>query len=384
MGLRHTDAERAQRELEHLFAAQWQDGRVPQIVYNVERDDDYSPGASFWHSTEIPEASHLPSAGLIQPPNHAWAAWQIHQADPELSERRSFLESLYPKLLAWHAYLERARDRCGSQLACIVHPWESGMDNSPLWDEALAQVPDNPQTSIRRPDLQHAATNERPGTKEYGRYFWLAERYRDHNCDDADVDYPFLMEDPTVNALWALSELALVEIAATLKIDPRRHRDRAEAITTALSTLFDDELGQFTARDVNTGKLVHKATVSGLLPAILPGLPEAPVVIAAMLGPKFLGSGAVMLPSYDATAVDHNRSMYWRGPAWFNTTWLAAKALVQHGHPDSARKLEDQIVRLAVEHNFPEYVDPWDGTPHGTRRFSWTAALAIDILSSRR
>ena len=41
------------------------------------------------------------------------------------------------------------------------------------------------------------------------------------------------------------------------------------------------------------------------------------------------------------------------------------------------------IGRLAAEHNFPEYVDPWTGAAHGTRRFSWTAALALETTYHR-
>ncbi|MEN3267098.1 MAG: hypothetical protein V7646_3992, partial [Pseudonocardia sp.] len=29
--------------------------------------------------------------------------------------------------------------------------------------------------------------------------------------------------------------------------------------------------------------------------------------------------------------------------------------------------------------DFPEYVNPWAGTAHGTRSFSWTAALCLDL-----
>ena len=34
-------------------------------------------------------------------------------------------------------------------------------------------------------------------------------------------------------------------------------------------------------------------------------------------------------------------------------------------------QLRGNIGRLAAEHNFPEYVDPWTGAAHGTRSFSW-------------
>ena len=39
------------------------------------------------------------------------------------------------------------------------------------------------------------------------------------------------------------------------------------------------------------------------------------------------------------------------------------------------------FVDLAVRGEFPEYVDPLTGEPHGTRHFSWTAALTLDLLA---
>ena len=379
MGLRHVSPERAQLELESLARAQWQDGRLPQIVYDVSRDDDYSPGASFWGSEHITPPPPVPTAGLVQPPNHAWAAWEVHRADPGTSADRGFLAGIYPSLVAWHEYLRTRRDRTGRGLASVVHPWESGMDNSPLWDEALERVPGTPKTELKRPDLQHADLSERPSTKEYGKYFWLAEHYRDRGCDDTDGEDRFVLEDPTFNTLWAASEHALASIAHEIGADPEPHRARAAQITAALETLWDEDLGLYVAHDVVADPAVRKATISGVVPLVLPDVAHAGALVAALGGPRFLGTGALMVPSYDVTAADFQPSQYWRGPAWFNMTWLVIRGLRTHGHTGQADTLSAHVRRLAVEHGFPEYVDPFTGAPHGARRFSWTAALALDL-----
>jgi hypothetical protein len=381
IGLRHVSPERAQRELETLLTGQWADGRIPQIIYDVSRDDDYSPGASFWRSTQISGAPSIPTTGLIQPPNHAWAAWEVHRADPAASRARGFLLRVYPRLVAWHEYLGTRRDRGGHGLASVVHPWESGMDNSPLWDKALARIPSTPKHEILRPDLQHADLSERPSEEAYGKYFWLAEQYRDRECDDLRGEDSFLMEDPTFNALRARSELSLASIAEAIGRDPTPHRVRAAELTAALSTLYDDELGLFVARDIIDDTLVRKATISGVVPLILPGLPQAPSVLRTVLGPRFLGSRPLMVPSYDVTAEDFQPAQYWRGPAWFNMTWLVIQGLRTHGRDAEADTLSANLRALALEHRFPEYVEPWTGAPHGTRNFSWTAALALDLTT---
>lgn len=383
LGLRHVDSDRAQQELESLLNGQWEDGRLPQIIYDVTRDDDYSPGASFWRSTDHPDAPVVPTTGLIQPPNHAWAAWEVHNTDPEASARNGFLPRVYPRLVAWHEYLATRRNRGGQGLASVVHPWESGMDNSPLWDEALARVPDTPKHRIRRPDLAHADAGERPSAKEYGRYFWLAEQYRDHGCDDLRGEDSFILEDPTFNALWARSELALADMARAIGMDGEVHEKRAQILTHALESLFDAGLGLYVARDVTTGSLVRKPTISGIIPLILPRLGAAEAVLNTLMGPGFLGERPFMVPSYDVRADDFEPAQYWRGPAWFNMTWLVILGLRTHGvHLSEAQRLATNLQRLAVQHGFPEYVDPMTGAPHGTRNFSWTAALALDLLSA--
>jgi hypothetical protein len=389
IGLRHISPRRAGQEMDALLAGQWSDGRIPQIIFDPHRDNDYSPGSTFWQSRTITGSPDVvDTAGLVQPPNHAWAVFKVHAADPVESDRRGFLVRAYPKLLAWHEYLRTRRDRGGRGLASIVHPWESGTDNSPLWDDALRLVPDTPQHAFDRPDLLHASASERPSDKEYGRYFWLAERYRDHECDDRDPDYPYLFEDPLFNSLYAVSELALAEIARSIGADPSIHERRAGEITEALASLYVPTQpgtpsvgGYYAARDVVSGSLVKKATINGIMPLLLPDIPTASELIDTIIGPRFLGSDALLPPSYDATALDLNPELYWRGPAWFNMAWLTATGLASHGRADVADRIGRELVRLADEDNFPEYVEPWKGTPHGTQRFSWTASL---VLETRR
>ena len=383
MGLAHISPRRAGQELDALLAGGWSDGRIPQIIFDPHRDEDYSPGASFWRSELLDDSpDDVLTAGLVQPPIHGWAVWRIHRADPEESRRRGFLERAYPRLLAWHSYLLTRRNRGGRGLATIVHPWESGTDNSPLWDDVLARVPAETRAVIDRPDLKHAEAGERPSQRDYGRYYHLAERYRDRHCDDTDEGYPFLLEDPAFNALLGLSEFALALIAREVGGEAAPHIERGESIRTALGELFDDRLGCFVARDVQAGTLIAKATVNGLIPLLLPELPQAQRLVHAVLGERFLGSGAVLVPSYDATALDMDPQLYWRGPAWFNMNWMLILGLAQVGRADVADELAGRAIKLAKDGDFPEYINPWTQTSHGTRRFSWTASLALELIAN--
>lgn len=191
------------------------------------------------------------------------------------------------------------------------------------------------------------------------------------------------MEDPTFNALWAMSERALAEIAHEVGADPRPHRAAADRIVAALDGLYVDELGLYGALDVRAGTLVRRATVNGIVPLILGRSGRSGALLRTLRGPSFLGGGALLVPSYDLRARDVDPSRYWRGPAWFNMSWLVIEGLLAHGEPRPARWLTERHIALAARHLFPEYVHPLTGAPHGARRFGWTAALTLDLLERR-
>jgi hypothetical protein len=376
-GLRHLSPLRAQLELESLFAAQWKDGRLPQIVFDAGQEDAYFPGPDFWRSGELADAPEVPTAGLVQPPNHAWAVWAVHCAAPAQSRSTGFLERAYPVLCRWHDYLRTRRTFGASALMAAVHPWETGMDNSPAWDGPLSRVPEDREVRLTRPDLRHARPSERPTDAEYRRYVFLADAYRAGGCTD-HRDLPFIVEDPGMNALWSMSETSLAAMARELGEPPGPHLQAAERIAQALQTLFGDEAGAYLARDVRTGDRIDVVTVSGLLPLLVPSVPTHDSMLATLRGPGF-GLGLLeMVPSYDLTRADADPASYWRGPSWFNTTWMLMRALLRLGATDEAGMLRRSMVRLALAHDFPEYVDPVHATPYGTRPFSWTAALALD------
>ncbi len=376
IGLRHLSPRRAQQELESLFSAQWADGRLPHIVFSPTRDD-YSPGASFWRSPEVEGAPPVETSGLVQPANHAWAALLVHQADEQESRRRGFLDRAYPRLAAWHAYLATRR-LSPDGLVTVLHPWESGTDNSPLWDEPLSQV-EASVTDIPRPDLEHAPSSERPSNAEYAKYLTIAATYRDSGYDDSASDLPFRVEDPLSTALWARSELALVDIAEQLGEAPDGHRERARSLTAALDGLWDEELGCYAARDLLTGGLQRHRTVNGLAPLLLPDLPHASELHETLGSEHFALGRAVMVPSSDLTAPTFDPSRYWRGPSWFNMAWLLAMALLERGERAEAAELRREVGRRALASDFAEYLDPRTGEARGTRTFSWTAALALDL-----
>ncbi|WP_419992593.1 MGH1-like glycoside hydrolase domain-containing protein [Streptomyces boninensis] len=387
IGLRHLSVRRAQRELETLLGAQWGDGRIPHIVFNpTVPNGAYFPSPDFWRSSTAGAAAGAPAftetSGIVQPPVHALAAWLVHQADPDASARRGFLARVYPRLAAWHDYLTTSRDLGGSGLTANVHPWEPGMDNSPCWDAPLSRIEPAPPGSFRRADLDHGAAADRPTDLDYSRYVRLAADYRDRGY--ADTGHAFAVEDPGANALLIASEYALAEIAAVLGADPAAHWSRAERLTTALvARLWDPEAEIFRCRDLVADALIDERSVSGLLPLIVPGLPGHVVaeLQRTLSGEHFRLGELPLIPSYDLKGWAFDAARYWRGPAWFNTAWLIERGLRLHGATRRADALRQAVLAGAAASGFAEYTDPYTGEGRGTRDFSWTAALALDLAA---
>ena len=158
LGLAHVDLDRALRELETLFSAQWTDGRVPHIVFNPAAHD-YFPGPDRWASARSSRAAPAEPAtsGLIQPPVHALAVLRILRLALNRHERAIVerIRQLYPRVLEWHRYLAKQRDPSGTGLLVIYHPWESGTDNSPRWDSTMARLQVGEIAAYQRHDLKH-------------------------------------------------------------------------------------------------------------------------------------------------------------------------------------------------------------------------------------
>ena len=398
IGLAYVNPTRAWRDLRSLFEAQWPDGRVPHIVFDpATAEDDYFPGPGFWNVPAYAGRPARGSTGIVQPPLHALAAWEVYRHATAhgtecARQARTELAWLYPRLVAQQEYLTGRRNAGGAGLASVVHPWETGLDNSPAWDAAMAAVPVDMSLLdlYQRRDLEVSDASHRPTDIDYARYVGLVLSYRDGGYSDADLAHrhDFVVECPSFNAILGAAELALAQIAGVVGADPEMHRARGKKITAAIvERLYDPETRTFRARDVRSGMLSPARCVSGLTPLILPGLPaEHAAAIMAEAESERFGLPAqtdLPAPSYDRTAPDFDTLRYWRGPIWINVNWLLRRGMQLHGYRDRAEELRTAMLRLIHSGGHYEYFHPNTGEGIGAPSFSWTAALSLDMLADR-
>lgn len=394
IGYAHYDQDRAMRELRHLFESQWKNGLLPQIVYNPELSGRYFPGAKFWHADESPYAPRdHKTSGVVLPPVHAVAVLHIYQHAEDVEAARGFLEESFAHLEAWHEYLYRDRDPKGEGLVYIRHPWESGMDNSPMWDEIMERLQLRPDEipDYERADTHTVSAQDRPTDAAYDRFAYLVQLFADHNYDEARIreDCPFLVQDVMFNSLLCQSSRDLAEIARILGEDPSTHEERAEQTAQAMNQkLWDEEHSTYLDFDLVADQPIYVYVAPNFLPlyAGIPSEDRAQRMVDRLQNTGFSlgGENIIPVPSYDPYGFGFSPDRYWRGPVWININWLLMRGLERYGFDEQAANLRQAIIRLCRDEGFHEYFDPKSGAGEGSVLFSWTAALLIDVLMDGR
>jgi Trehalase len=390
IGYARLDQARAETELLSLFAGQWENGLLPHIVFTDGAR--YFPGPEFWQTERSPHAPKRPrTSGIVQPPVHATAAWRVYRHATDRERAAAFLRKLLPGLAAWHGYLYRERTRGDDGLVEIWHPWESGMDNSPLWDDALARITLAPDQvpDYRRVDVDVTEASERPSDAEYDRYAYLVEvfrrlRYRPDDIRDAT---PFAIRPVLFNSLLVQSNRDLAEIARVLGEDPEPFQAWAERTAEGLDAkLWDEGRAVYVDQDVRSGEPLRTWSPAGFAP-LYAGVPEREraerIVERLTAAGVKIGEDGWAVTSLSPDDPRFEPTLYWRGPVWPILNWVVYRGLVRYGFDALAAELRRALLGLARRSGFWEHYSPTTGRGHGGEQFAWTAGLILDLLHER-
>ncbi|MCB2188969.1 MAG: DUF547 domain-containing protein [Deltaproteobacteria bacterium] len=386
IGYANYQPERGRQELRSLFQAQWPNGMVPHIVFNPDALGDYFPEPDFWRCPAGRQTS-----GITMPPLHSLASLHLHRLAGDGRASQGFLAQMFPKLYAGLSYLYRERDPGREGLVYIRHPWESGRDNAPAWDQPLAAI-DLERGELppyARKDLDHGVSPEqRPSDDDYDRYVYLVDLFRRQNYDERAIYdlCPFLIQDIGFNCLLAREAAALGEIAGILG------RDRGELDEWTAQTrraiqekLWSERLGRFESFDLRAGAHLDSPTAMGFLPLFAGAVDRgrAHILYEQMNSVSFCGlrqGNCFTIPDFDMTDENFDQVEYWRGPVWFNINWLLAHGLEDYGYYFEAQILRKDLLELAARGGFREYYAAYRGRGLGSQGFSWSAALFLDTL----
>lgn len=375
LGWQAIDEARAWQELKSLLTGQWDDGMMPHIVFH-QTHESYMPGPDIWRVGRTPETS-----GITQPPVLGTVLRALYTNARDKEQADQALRVLFPAVLRFSQWFHNRRDPAQTGLVTTLHPWESGMDNSPAWDGALQRVSTAGLRPYERKDTALVDAAQRPRQDDYDRYMSLV-----FSCVDAGYDQEkllagsaFRVADLTTNAVLLRADRDLLWLAESLQ-------DQAAVAwlkpviaraDSALGRLWDDQVGFFYARDLIANQPIAVPTVAGFLPLFSGTATSSQAERLAQRLVAWQQQAPYMVPSLDPMHPAFDSRRYWRGAVWVNVNWMVADGFAAYGYMRLAEEIRTQTQALLRKGQFAEYFDPLSGAPLGSQNFSWTAALAL-------
>ena len=393
IGFAHFDMDKAEKEIITLLDAQWGNGFIPHIIFHTE-SDSYFPGPDFHRSDLHPEASKkYRSTGMTQPPVTGFVLEELYRISTNKKETLKFIETVIDKVYFNHEYFYKNRDPQNEGLVYIYHNWESGTDNSPIWDD-IWETMNPPEYTFERRDTTHVDASERPSKREYDHYLYIIDIAKEHNYSDAKIAElsPFLVQDPLFNAMLIKSNQSMIELYKLIGgnedkvIQLQKWQDKS--VSTFNKKLFDEELGAYVHYDLRNEKLLRYVSSSSFSPlfADIPSEERAEVLVETMMT-KFGNEDQYLCASFDPTHERFNPKKYWRGPVWINLNWMLYNGLKQYGYYDISKRVKEDTIDIIEKNGFYEYFDSrkemhTNGKAgYGGNNFSWSAALLIDLMN---
>lgn len=318
--------ERAVVELRNVMAGQEPSGFVPHLTY--WNDPDHH--RTFWGRSK--------TSIITQPPMYGHAARRLAADGRQLDD--ATLASI-GRALSW---LFRGRARTPAGLIPIHHPWESGCDDSPRWDDYR-----NPESAWREVKGDLVAELRTGG-----------DSLPDHRFRPGSVGF---------NALVAWNTQEYLELGDV------PYRGELEAavddLVAALRRRWDADHLTWIDDGPPSGRI---RTLDALLVALVDPKQAAfdQLLDDGSFGSRFGPRGVhVAEPMYEP-------DVYWRGPTWPQLSYLFVVAAERAGHADLAAELGRRLVAGATASGFAEYWHPDSGRGLGAIPQTW-AALAFVV-----
>jgi len=242
-------------------------------------------------------------------------------------QEKWFLKEVYNELLSWNRWRAANRDVDGylvhgtdpydygnskSRSATLsgkmkAAKWESGMDNSPMWDDAIFD----------------------------------------------SLNHRMLMADVGLMSLYIADCHSLSEIADILGYtnDAKELTARAEKYSKKLETLWDDKFGLYLNKDLVTGKSSYRLTPTLFYPLLakVPSLNQA----SRMMKEHFYNDkefwGEFIMPSVARNDTAFNDNHYWRGRIWAPLNFLVYLGMRNYNLPDAKKDMVEKSKSLLLK-----------------------------------
>jgi hypothetical protein len=246
-------------------------------------------------------------------------------------------------------------DRLREDLLVIVHPWESGADDSPRWDSWIGSS----HWSRRR-------------WSKFDREVLSTASYGTHG--QAIGNSRFEVAPAAFNAIAADAAITFGSLAAD-----RSWTAKGMDLAAALDArAWRDDIGLWSdVAYTGGGDSVSVPTLDGALPALCTAdLAKADRAVAQMAAPsRFAAPFGLRYVARDDPA--YRPAQYWRGSSWPQLNFLAVVAARRAGRLDLATQVATGSVAGCRRAGFSEYWHPETGHGLGAIPQTWAAVTVL-------
>jgi len=311
LAFRYTDKALAHDQIEFMLDHQQPDGMIPDAVYDE----------GMITQLEVPVA-----AAVTKPPIIGWVAMHVFAQTGD----EQLLREIYEPLVRWNSWWFGLNDDDSDGIVQYSHPFSSGLDDSPLWDEGVP---------VEAVDLNTYLCIQMQSLSRMARILG-----RTHET-----------------AMWQRKADTLAD--------------------RMIEHFYDHKAGLFwSQKDHNPIRVVTPFSLyplwTGRMPAKI-----ADRLVAHLRDPLSFWTPHP-LPTVAANDRKYDPEQMWRGPVWININYIFVEALARAGYAAMARDLAERTLALVMGQNdIYEYYHPVTGEapPKAAPMFGWSAACFIDL-----
>ncbi len=364
----------ALKEIKTLLDGQWKDGMVPHILFHNTKTN-YYPNHTAWNC-----GNKVRSSGITQPPVLASILKQIIDKNKISQKQKKEIKKFIIKIKKSHEWFFKNRDPKNTGLVSILHPWESGYDNSSLWDGPMSKVEIEKNIQYKRADNKVVNPEHRPLNIDYDRYVTIKNdlRKKKYNPKKIFNTALFNVVDIGFNSIFLKANKDLIILLKKFNLDSSKIINYVKLTERNILRFFDKKKGTFFSFDLRNKKkiLVPSITNYLVLFADINNHKINDVLIKNLK--KHNVKEKYFFSSIKPSHKSFEEKRYWRGPVWVNCNWFIFKGLINKDEKYS-KKIKKSTIRLVEKKGFHEYYSCKNGKPMGANNFSWSAALYLDL-----
>jgi len=353
--LSHFDIPAAKAEMRSLTHHQFANGMLPHMIYWQDANKNKFPKIH-WGKRH--------TSSITQPPMLAYAVWQIYCLSPDLK----FLDSMIGTIDRFHRYLLKYRDPRHHHLVGLIHPDESGEDNSPRFDGALSM--------FAKQNIDENFDHRKLLINNFRKYHFTIKNRMDRSHWVRDVPFNAIL----VRNLRAQASIAEVLGEKDMAMWANHQADEVKKAMRSKMMYEDGLMYSTMGRKYVPIKMKTWAIFSPLFAGLLTES-EADVLVHRYLENEFEFASTYTVPTVAIDEVSFDPKGFWRGPVWMATNWFIVKGLQEYGFNKQAKKIIDHSLELIKKSGFREQFNPLTDEGYGAHNFTW-GCLVMDMLEN--